>query len=403
MKIKRILMGLAAVVAIGALIIFEPWVSHPEYTVSSAKSQVRGNVESVKYLGGYSKWQLRGLIALAGLSDPVPVENGIELYRINYWTEHLSKPVLVSGLYALPRGTAPTATMMWSHGTSVERAVAPSAPTPEEGVLIAAAYSGSGFVTLAPDLVGMGQSKTYHPYLYLPTTIAASVDLLKAAKTVSEGMKIPWKPTLYLAGYSQGGLTTAAIQRTLEAHPDPSFQVKANAAISPPLNLADISFPNALRVPSYASSLYAGYLVNSYSHTYGKAANSVLLDTYANMLPRLYSGDMSTEQVAKALPTNTRSMFKPAFLEGFDKGESSWFRDALLANEGHKWAPKAPLRLFVGSKDVDVPASDARASLAKMRAMGGNATVIEMGPYTHSGVATRAVPQAQAWFKSLNK
>jgi hypothetical protein len=59
--------------------------------------------------------------------------------------------------------------------------------------------------------------------------------------------------------------------------------------------------------------------------------------------------------------------------------------------------------LFVGSKDVDVPASDARASLAKMRAMGGNATVIEMGPYTHSGVATRAVPQAQAWFKSLNK
>lgn len=403
MKKKRIWTGLAIFVVAGALVVFEPWVSHPNYAASPAKSQARGSVESVKYLGGYSKWQLRGLIQVAGLPDPVPVENGIELYRINYWTEHLGKAVLVSGLYAIPRGSAPTATVMWSHGTSVERSVAPSTPSAEEGVLIAAAYSGSGFATLAPDLVGMGQSKTYHPYLYMPTTIAASLDMLKAAKTVSEGMKIAWKPALYLAGYSQGGLTTAAIQRTLEADPDPSFNVKANAAISPPLNLAEVSFPNALKVSSYASSLYGGYLVNSYSLTYGKPANSVLLDKYALMLPSLYNGDMSTEQVAKALPTNTRSMFQPAFLKGFDKGESSWFRDALIANEGHKWAPKAPLKLFVGSKDVDVPAFDARDSSLKMKAAGGNVTVIEVGPYTHGDVVTRAVSQVQTWFKALNK
>lgn len=403
MAIKRIFMGLSIVAAAGALVVFEPWASHPEYIASSAKSQARGSVDSVKYLGGYSKWQLRGLIRLAGLPDPVPVENGIALYRINYWTEHLGKPVLVSGLYALPRGSAPTATMMWSHGTSVERAVAPSKPTPEEGVLIAAVYSGSGFATLAPDLMGMGQSKTYHPYLYLPTTIAASLDMLTAAKAVSAGMKIAWKPSLYLAGYSQGGLGTAAIQRTLEAEPDLSFQVKANAAISPPLNLAEISFPSALKEPSYASSLYGGYIVNSFSLTYSKPANSILLDKYANMLPKLYSGKMTTEQVAKALPKITRSMFQPEFLKGFDKGEPSWFRDALVASEGHKWAPKAPLKLFVGSKDLDVPASDARDSSFKMKAAGGNVTLIEVGPYTHGDVVTRAVVQAQTWFKALNK
>jgi alpha-beta hydrolase superfamily lysophospholipase len=273
MKLKRILMVFAAIVALCALFVFEPWASHPDYVASSSKSKMRGSVESVKYLGGYSKWQLRGLIKLAGLPDPVPVENGIELYRINYWTEHLGQPVLASGLYALPRGEAPTATVMWSHGTSVERANAPSAPTMDESVLIAAAYSGSGFATIAPDLVGMGQSKTYHPYLYMPTTIAASVDMLKAAKTVGTGMKIAWKPSLYLVGFSQGGLTTAAIQRTLEANPDPSFQVKAAAAISPPLNLAEISFPNALKGASPASSLYAGYVVNSYSRVYDKRAS----------------------------------------------------------------------------------------------------------------------------------
>jgi pimeloyl-ACP methyl ester carboxylesterase len=403
MKIKHVLMGFAAMAAVGALVVFEPWASHPDYVASAAKSQARGSVESVKYLGGYSKWQLRGLLKLAGLPDPIPVENGIELYRINYWTEHLGKPVLASGLYALPRGSAPSATVMWSHGTSVERAFAPSAPTAEESVLIAAAYSGSGFLTVAPDLVGMGQSKTYHPYLYMPTTIAASLDMLTAAKTVSAGMKTAWKPSLYLVGFSQGGLTTAAVQRTLEANPDPSFQVKAAAAISPPLNLAEISFPNALKSAAPSSSLYAGYLLSSFSQVYNQPANSVFLDKYANMLPKLFSGDMPSDQVEKALPRDTRSMFQPAFLAGFDKGEASWFRDALVASEGHKWAPKAPLKLFVGSKDGDVPAQDAVTSAAEMKAAGGNVSVVQVGPYIHNEVVVRAVPQAQTWFKALNK
>ena len=403
MKIKRILMGFAAVVAVASLVVFEPWALHPEYVAGSVKSQARGTVESVKYLGGYSKWQLRGMIKLAGLPNPIPVESGIELYRINYWTEHLAKPVLASGLYALPRGSAPTGTVLWSHGTSVERAYTSSAPTTDESVLIAAAYSGSGFVTVAPDLVGMGQSKIYHPYLYMPTTIAASLDMLTAAKTVSAGMKIAWKPSLYLVGFSQGGLTTAAMQRTLEAEPNPSFQVKAAAAISPPLNLAEISFPNGLNGASVTSSLYAGYVVNSYARTYNKPANSVLLDKYAEMLPKLYSGDMTSEEVMAALPRDTRSMFQPAFLAGFDKGEASWFRDALVASEGHKWAPKAPLKMFVGSKDVDVPASDARDSSTKMKAAGGNVSVIEIGPYIHNEVVVRAVPQSQTWFKALNQ
>lgn len=403
MRLKRILIGLAAVAAVGSMVIFEPWASHPDYVASSAKFNARGSVESVQYLAGYSKWQLRGLIKLAGLPDPIPVENGIELYRINYWTEHLGKPVLASGLYALPRGSAPSGTVMWSHGTSVERAFAPSAPTTEESVLIAAAYSGSGFLTVAPDLVGMGQSKTYHPYLYMPTTIAASLDMLKAAKTVSAGMKLVWKPSLYLVGFSQGGLTTAAMQRTLEAKPDPSFQIKASAAISPPLNLAEISIPNALKGASPSSSLYMGYVLSSYSQVYNQPANSVMLDKYTKMLPKLYSGNMTSEEVTKALPQDTRSMFQPAFLEGFDKGKPSWFKDALVASEGHKWVPKAPLRLLVGSKDGDVPAQDAITSATEMKAAGGNVSVIQIGPYTHGEVVVRAVPQAQAWFKALNK
>jgi pimeloyl-ACP methyl ester carboxylesterase len=400
-RFKRIVLGVAGLVSVAALIVFEPWVSHPSYAGPVAKSHARGSVESVQYLDGYSKWELRGLIKLAGLPSPVPVDNGVELYRLRYWTEHLGKPALVSGLFVLPRGSAPRATVMWSHGTSVLRSSAPSNPSEKPNVFIAAAFAGSGFLTVAPDLVGMGQSTIYHPYLYVPTTVAASIDMLRAAKTVSEGMKRAWKPSLYLVGFSQGGLTTAAVQRELQTKPDSSFEVKAAAAISPPLNLAEITFPHALKGQSEASSLYAGYILSSYSQVYKQPANSVFLDKYASLLPKLYNGNMQPENVEAALPRDTRSMFQPSFLEGFENGESSWFRDALIANEGHNWAPQVLLKLFVGSKDVDVPAEDAITAAAEMKAANGNVAVVKVGPYTHNEVVERAVPQAQAWFRTL--
>jgi pimeloyl-ACP methyl ester carboxylesterase len=399
-KVKRIVLGVAGLVSAVALFVFEPWVGHPTYVGARAASQARGSVESVEYLKGYSKWELRGLIKVAGLPTSLPVDHGVELYRVTYWTEHLKQPVLASGLVSLPRGSAPRATVLWSHGTSVERAYAPSHPS-EVDVLIAAAYSGSGFLTVSPDLVGMGKSTGYHPYLYLPTTVAASIDMLRAAKTVSEGMKFVLKPSLYMVGFSQGGSTTAAVQRELEAEPDPAFSVRANAAISPPLNLAEISFPNALKGEAESSSLYVGYLVSSYSHVYGQPANSVLLDKYAAMLPQLYDGTMTSDKVTAALPRDTRSMLQPKFLEGFDRGEPSWFRDALVANGANTWSPRAPLRFFVGSKDVDVPAQDANSTAAEMKARGGNVSVVDVGPYTHEEVVKRGVPQAQAWFRSL--
>jgi pimeloyl-ACP methyl ester carboxylesterase len=201
---------------------------------TDAVATTPGIVEAVTYLRSYSKWQLRALVRLARLPESLPITCGITMYRVVYWTHHLGTPERVSGLFALPTRVNPKATVMWLHGTSVQRVFAPSTPTREEGVLVSAAYSGNGFLTIAPDYVGLGQSQSYHPYLYTPTTVNAARDLLTAAQTVAAGMAIPWKSKLFVAGFSQGASAAAVVQRSIEAEPAPNIELLATAAMAPP-------------------------------------------------------------------------------------------------------------------------------------------------------------------------
>jgi pimeloyl-ACP methyl ester carboxylesterase len=362
-----------------------------------------GTVEQVTHLRGYSKWTLRVLLRLARLPEILPIMNGIELYRVVYWTQHLGNAERVSGLFAIPRRAEPKATVMWLHGTSVQRNFAPSTPTKEEGVLIAAAYSGNGFLTIAPDYVGLGQSQSYHPYLYSPTTVNTARDLLTAAQSVAAGMSIPWQRKFFLAGFSQGGSAAAVVQRSIEADPVPNVELLAAAAMAPPLNLAEITVPAALINNAASASLYLAYIVHSFSKIYRHEPNSVLTDQYASMLPELYSGDKDSASVIAALPKDPKVMCRPEFLQGLKESQASWFRDALVENEAFNWTPKNELRLFVGDQDVDVTAVDARAAYESMKARNGNVSLVEVGPYDHDGVVTRSVPRSVMWFNQILK
>jgi pimeloyl-ACP methyl ester carboxylesterase len=360
-----------------------------------------GTFEEVTYLRGYSKWVLRRLLRLARLPESLPISNGIDLYRVVYWTQHLGNAERVSGLFAVPRGVGPKATVMWLHGTSVQRAFAPSTPTREEGVLVSAAYSGNGFVTIAPDYVGLGQSQSYHPYLYTPTTINAARDFVTASQSAAAQLSVPWNQRLFIAGFSQGANATAVVRRSIEADPLPNVELLAAAAIAPPLNLAEITVPTALIGGATSASLYLAYIVHSYSKIYHHEPNSVMTDQYASKLSELFSGKKDSDSVIAALPKDPKTMLRPEFLSGFTNSQDSWFRDALIENEACNWTPKNELRLFVGDNDVDVPATDAHAAYASMTARNANVSLVEVGPYDHDGVVTRSVPRTMTWFNQI--
>jgi hypothetical protein len=94
-------------------------------------------------------------------------------------------------------------------------------------------------------------------------------------------------------------------------------------------------------------------------------------------------------------------MFRSGAVDAFLAGEPSWFRDALSNNEAVGWVPKAPLRLFFGDDDLDVPPDDSVRAATEMRARGGNVELMPLGPCDHNEVVYRGVARVRAWFADI--
>ena len=363
-------------------------------------THARATVERVEFLRSYSALRLRVMVRLARLPERLPIRHGIDLYRVSYWTEHLGRPEIASGLYALPRGRAPMATVTWMNGTNPTRSEAPSSGG-LRGLFIAAAFAGSGFLLLAPDYLGLGVSPTYHPYMYAPTTETACIDFMQAAQAVSRGLGVAWRSEMMLVGHSQGAFSTAVVQRSLEATPIPGIDVRAAAGLASPLNPAEVTAPLAFAGASTEHSMYLAFLAHAYTQIYEKPLDTLLTDEYTQRVPILFDGEHSADDIGAQLPRDPREMFRPGVIDAFLAGESSWFREALRGNEAVHWTPRAPLRLYYGEQDLDVPPDDSIRAASEMKTRGGNVELVSLGPYDHTSVLLHGVPRVRAWFTDL--
>lgn len=328
------------------------------------------------------------------------MRNGIELLRVTYWTELSGQPQMATGLLGVPKRHRADSSVLWLNGTNPTRSEAPSSGG-LIGLLVGAAFAGSGHVLLAPDYIGLGVSDTYHPYMHTTSTVDASVDFIRAVATYCGDEGIGWSPRLMLAGYSQGAHAVAVVQRALEAHPMGESEVLAAASIAPPLDLANVTLPWALagRAPSH--STYLAYIAHSYSRVYNQPLESLLTDDAANLVRELFDGLHTAEEISGQLPPSPLSMFRETWVQGFRSGQSSWFLEALQQNEAVNWAPKAPLRLYHGDADVDVHPDDAILGAQQLRNHGGNVESISVGEFDHASVVFHAVPLVQEWFAQV--
>lgn len=339
------------------------------------------------------------MIRLARVPEPLLVERGVELHRITYWTEHLGVAVQASGLMAVPRGKAPNGTVTWLNGTNPTRAEAPSFGG-NVAVLIAAAFAGTGHLLLAPDYIGLGTSKRFHPYMVTDATIAASTDFMVAAQAACARLEVPWNPRMKVVGFSQGAHAAVVIQQALESAGSPTgVELVATASIAPPLDVVGTAIPWGFLGASMAHSTYLAFIAHSYAMTYGHQLSSMFVGRYAELVPVLFDGEHRAEAITAALPADPTTMFVPGFISGYLAGESSWFRDAATLNSTSVTATTTPLRFYIGDNDVDVHPDDARR--AASNATGGHVSLESVGPVDHQAAAYHAVPRVQRWFTTI--
>jgi len=363
-----------------------------------------GSVARVERVGWYPAIVIRALFWYASVPEAISVSDGVELYRVTYWSQVEGKNALLSGLLALPTSGNVRGTVLYMHGTKTNRADSPSNPTiqGQEALLISCAFAGGGYLVAAPDLSGLGISHAPQPYFINESTVEQSLDFLRAVQVVAKDMGRPWNPNLYVFGFSQGAQNAAVIQRELERHNDPAWKVRAAAGIAGPYAMADVTFPFALSGVAINDSVYLTNLALSYSAYYHQPLKSVMTPDMAARARKLFDGDHPVEELLSSMPRNPRKLFTARFLDDFDNKRPNWFIDAMRENESYAWAPVAPFRAYYGDKDVDAAPQNTIFFVRETTRRGGHVEAIDVGQEDHSGTAFHAVPKIRRWFDELS-
>jgi hypothetical protein len=114
----------------------------------------------------------------------------------------------------------------------------------------------------------------------------------------------------------------------------------------------------------------------------------------------LFAG-ATPEEILKALPDTPRTMFNQDFLNAYDHDRDHWYLDAFAANSLIDVTPRAPLRLYYGSSDIDVLPEEALKASRVMRARGADVAAIDVGKVGHEASMLAAAPLILAWLREL--
>lgn len=368
---------------------------------SNGELAAPGSLRSVTRIGHHPALKNRALFWWAGLSGDLPVSQSVTLYRVEYWTTGIDgERTFGSGMVAFPGARSARAVVSYQHPTRTARTNVPSTPS-RTALLAALAFAGHGYLFVAADYPGLGTSPGFHPYLHASSEASAVIDLLRAARLVASHLGRAWPETLLLTGFSQGGHASLAAQRALEANPVDGLRVAACAPIAGTYNLSRIQFPIALEGRSGNHAAYLAYVASAYARIEGEPLTSVVAEAHAGKVTGLLDGSKSFEEVVAALPRDPAELFRPEFIRAFRQGEDTWLARALARNDVFDWTPRAPIRFYYGTGDLDSPASDTLFTVEHMRKRGGKVSSVDVGDKNHTDVAFSAIPQVRSWFDQV--
>lgn len=379
-------------------------LAHPSSPTSTASaSPARGSIISVEPLETMSQSALQEIAD--GFPGATKVQNGADLYRVVYWTILKGKSVKASGLFSVPQGSLkPKGIVMFMHGTNMTRSLSPSQPDRVDGNEETAIFAGNRYFVVLPDYIGLGISTDIQAYVVTKPQVDASVDLLRAVRKVTAGMKRAWSPSLYMMGFSQGGQTVAGVHRELERRPLAGYRLMGSIGIAGPYELRKTSLPK-FASPASLQNHNVGYLAfaaYAYAIYYDRALDKVFALGIAGAVPGLFDGTKSAPKIITALPSDARNLFRADFLSALESRQGNWFTAAMDENETFAWVPRAPFRLYFGDSDLDVSPESSKIFYNHAKSRGGNVSLHSLGPVDHQTSSAMTFAPALAWFDALS-
>ena len=329
-----------------------------------------------------------------------PAEYGFWLYKVTYETVDIHGYYhLATGSISYPRVDWPVIAnqafpiMSYQHGTVVEK----SSVTSENGEwILPAIISGSGYVYVEPDYLGLGGSEGTHPYQIAEPYGTAVVDLLRATRQfAAENDQFQINGQLFLTGYSEGGYATMATHQIIERDYSDEFSITVSFPIAGAYSMSGIMTDLMLSFTPYGQPFYFPFVLISYIESYPDIG---LIEEY--ILPEylfifdMFDGYHSSGEINDAMPSIPITIMKPDSITSFEENNDHPLRVALRENDLWDWLPQAPMYLFHGLGDEIIPPENSQLAYDQFIANGAQDVHLDYIPESwggHSDVAPFAL------------
>jgi pimeloyl-ACP methyl ester carboxylesterase len=282
-------------------------------------------------------------------------------------------PVVVSGAYFVPKGTAPAGgwpLVAWAHGTTgLADSCAPSwNPRSKRDADYLDTWLGQGYAVVATDYQGLGTPGP-HPYLAVRPEAYSVLDSVRAV--LKRFPKVANQ--IVIVGQSQGGQAAFATAG-VAPHYAPELVIRGTVATGVPFlgsGVPQSPTPPDQADPTVVYDLYIGTMIQQS----GPSKTAAQLVT-ARALPLL----------EEARTTCVGQMFRDVVQAGLNQGNAlaAGFVPALPSMEYSTVHLPAPLFVGTGERDHDVPPAE---QLALVRNACAQGSVVEAHLYaglTHS-------------------
>lgn len=363
----------------------------------------RGSLESYVKVGVLTTTQLAAapdapaIVPFAGAP-----QCSVAVYQVKYTTVgvHNEQANASAGVFIPQTGCAgPYPLLGFGQGTNLIKSPPINSTISDEQTLdLALVYGSQGYVTAATDYLGLGLSAyPFHPYLHAQTEASAVVDSMRAARNLAKVLGVGLSGQVMLAGASQGGHTTVAAQREIEAHEPTEFNVVGNAAISGPYDILNsvnfvISTKNSAG-PSLLAYLLTGFQ-KTYANLYGSAGPTTVfqspydstIDTLLPLPTASQAGELGTD-----LPALATSLLQPTFLTSLADATSPIDTDLSQNSLLSGWKPVAPIYLCGAKIDPLVTYTNSTNAQAYFTSAGAKSTIVDDSAYVPTSLTGNAI------------
>ncbi|MEL7219999.1 MAG: T9SS type A sorting domain-containing protein [Bacteroidota bacterium] len=344
------------------------------------------------------------------------VQNGVDLWKVTYTTPDVFNQLdTASGLLVVPIRETTTAypTVVYQHGTVDGPQDVPS--NLQGGYELPMVLGAFGYLTMAPDFLGAGEARGFHPYVHAASEASAAVDMLRAVWAEAPDLDIYINNQLFVTGYSQGGHASMALHRALELEVADEFDITAATHMSGPYSISGVMREVMISEDPYNFIAYLPNTYLSYDYVMGiyDDLEQMFKPAYTSDIQAFRDGDIGLFElnsrliaalVAEHGAPIARYIIQDSIVTILENPDLDHpLHTALRENDVYEWSPQKPTRIFYCMADDQVNFRNSIVADSVMQMLGAVdlETIDVLSEADHGGCVEPATLQTIGFFNQF--